>query len=103
MEPIKEFTEEMLGYWREYEYTLATFSAPAERELGIEPALGIVTKALPGMEELGHVVRVAWRPSEIDVVHLAHGGILWLSSWGGLPAHQLEVAPPPGLTPDKPL
>lgn len=90
-----ELTDDLLAYWRAFDYSLASFSAPVERELGIEPAFGLVTKPTPDMEGLGPCVRVAWRPDEIDLAHLAKGGVIWLSSWGGLPAHQIEVAPPP--------
>jgi hypothetical protein len=31
---------------------------------------------------------------EIELAALAHGGTIWLSTWGGLPAHQLEVQAP---------
>lgn len=40
------------------------------------------------------VVRVPWQLSEIELTHLAHGGTLWLSTWGGLPAHSLDVQAP---------
>ena len=36
-------------------------------------------------------VHVAYRLDEIEVAHLARGGTLWLSTWGGLPIHRLEV------------
>lgn len=40
------------------------------------------------------VVRVAWKPNEIELAHLARGGTIWLSIWGGLPPHMLEVQAP---------
>ncbi len=40
------------------------------------------------------IIRVAWQLDEIELAHLAKGGILWLSTWGGLPIHLLEVQPP---------
>lgn len=40
------------------------------------------------------VVRVAWTLNEIDLMHLATGGTLWLSTWGGLPPHAIHVEPP---------
>jgi hypothetical protein len=41
----------------------------------------------------GLVIRVAWQLDEIELAHLAKGGTLWLSTWGGLPIHLLEVVP----------
>lgn len=66
----------------------------------------IVMKAPPGMDDCGDceaiataadgrtVIRVAWKPDEIDLAHLARGGTIWLSCWGGLPPHMLEVQEP---------
>lgn len=44
--------------------------------------------------EGGTVVRVAWQLDEIELAALAQGGRLWLSTWGGLPIHSLQVDPP---------
>lgn len=48
------------------------------------------------INEMGteHVVRVPWKPDEIELMHLAQGGTIWLSTWGGLPPHMLEVQEP---------
>lgn len=43
------------------------------------------------------IIRVPYTMSEIELTHLAQGGTLWLSSWGGLPIHMLEVQAPPLL------
>lgn len=37
------------------------------------------------------VVHVAYRLNEIEVAALATGGTLWLTTWGGLPIHLVEV------------
>lgn len=42
------------------------------------------------------VTRVPWELTEIELMHLAKGGTLWLSTWGGLPPHMLHVQPPHG-------
>lgn len=48
-----------------------------------------------GPEDLGQsTVRVAWTPDEIELTHLARGGTIWLSTWGGLPVHSLQVQAP---------
>lgn len=44
--------------------------------------------------EDGLVIRVAWKPDEVELAQLAKGGTIWLSTWGGLPPHMLEVQPP---------
>lgn len=41
----------------------------------------------------GNVVRVPWQLDEIELMDLAQGGTLWLSTWGGLPPHALFVQP----------
>lgn len=41
------------------------------------------------------VVHVAYQLDEIEVAHLAQGGTLWLTTWGGLPIHLVSVQPPP--------
>lgn len=41
------------------------------------------------------VVHVAMTLDEIEVAALAQGGTLWLSTWGGLPIHLVEVVPRP--------
>lgn len=38
-------------------------------------------------------VHVAYRLDEIEVAALAQGGTLWLTTWGGLPIHLIEVVP----------
>lgn len=38
-----------------------------------------------------NVVHVAYELNEIEVAALARGGTLWLTTWGGLPIHLLEV------------
>lgn len=96
MDIVREFTDAQRAYWSEYEATETIFTAPDEQEVGIEPARGIVT--LPRDEQdLGVAcVRVAWKPDEIDLAHLARGGTIWLSTWGQLPVHSLQVQAPDG-------
>lgn len=43
--------------------------------------------------DLGRVVRVPWQLTADEIATLAAGGTIWLSTWGGLPPHQVEVAP----------
>lgn len=39
------------------------------------------------------VHHVAFQLDEIELAALAQGGTLWLTTWGGLPIHRLEVGP----------
>jgi hypothetical protein len=94
MDIVREFTEEHVGYWSDFDAKVATFTAPEEREVGIEPALGIITQPKDELDLGVACVRVAWKPSEIDLAHLARGGTIWLSCWGGLLPHMLEVQAP---------
>jgi hypothetical protein len=75
--------------WFEQNPRSATFSGPGEVEAGIEPAEALITDG----DSFGQVVRVPWELNEIDLARLANGGTLWLSTWGGLPVHNLEVLP----------
>lgn len=51
------------------------------------------------------VVSVPWVPDEEELAALADGAVIMLSTWGGLPAHRLDVVPgipapvPPRLMP----
>lgn len=83
-------TDADLRYWRELNPRPATFSGPGEVDAAIEPCPGVVTDG----DEFGPVVRVAWELDEIELAHLARGGTLWLSTWGGLPIHMMEVQEP---------
>lgn len=78
-----------LAYWVDADGVEAAQAVRfAGEHLGAEDCNGIVTQT-----STGPVVRVAWKPDEIDLAHLATGGTIWLSAWGGLPPHMLEVQP----------
>ena len=94
MDIVREFTREHLDYWSDFDAQVSTFTAPNEQAVGIEPALGIVTQPQDALDLGVPCVRVAWKPNEIDLAHLARGGTVWLSCWGGLPPHMLEVQGP---------
>lgn len=40
------------------------------------------------------LVRVRWDLDEIELAALAQGGSLWLTCWGGLPIHAMDVTRP---------
>jgi len=82
-----------LAYWQDLQPTRHVFTGPGEVEAGVEPCAALVTQDQCG-NQFGQVVRVPWVLDEIELVHLAQGGTLWLSTWGGLPMHMLEVQAP---------
>jgi hypothetical protein len=86
----RHITDADLAYWADLNPRVVSFTAPAEVEAGIEPAPGIITDG----DEFGHVCRVAITLDEIELVRLAKGGTLWLSTWGGLPPFMIEVQEP---------
>mgnify|MGYP007082280410 CR=1 FL=1 len=82
-----------MAYWQDLQPRAAVISGPGELDAGIEPCPALITSD-NGPVPLGQVVRVPWTLDEIELVHLAKGGTLWLSTWGGLPIHMLEVQAP---------
>jgi hypothetical protein len=50
------------------------------------------------------LVRVRWDLDEIELAALAQGGSLWLTCWGGLPVHAMDVTTParPNGEPENP-
>ena len=53
------------------------------------PCPTLLAQDAPG----GPLFHVAYRLDEIELAHLAQGGTLWLTTWGGLPIHRLDVLP----------
>ena len=94
MKAIKEFEPGHVAYWADLDPQPALFGSPEEVAVGVEPAMALVTKATEEADFGMQVVRVAWKPTEEDLLNLAAGGTVWLSTWGGLPMHMLEVQPP---------
>lgn len=88
----RAITDADLGYWSELDPRVVTFAAD---DPDTQPCPAVVTAVPDPHGVLGRaVVRVPWELSEIELAQLAQGGTLWLSTWGGLPAHMLEVQPP---------
>lgn len=90
MRPIQA-TEAQLAKWADEDPHVAVIGGPAEGP-DVIPCPAVIT--FPEGRGAPPVVRVAWQLDEIDLAHLAKGGTLWLSTWGGLPIHLLEVEPP---------
>lgn len=83
----REITDADLAYWGDRVQHVSRFTGPGEVERGIEPCPAIVLDL--------NEVAVAWTLDEIEMVHLAKGGTLWLTTLGGLPVHGLFVSEPP--------
>lgn len=92
MHPVTTYTEAQLDYWEGHDARIVIFTSPDDPP-DCTPCPGIVTRVVEDGRTFD-VVRVAWKPDELDVAHLARGGTIWLSTWGGLPPHMLEVQPP---------
>lgn len=88
MDIVSELDVTHAQYWADQEPLLKVFSCPDDMPDCV-PAQAFVTTS--GDEV---VVRTAWRPSLADVEALKDGGVIWLSTWGGLPPHMLEVQAP---------
>lgn len=96
MNIVNDLTPEHLDYWASFECKVCTFTTPDERAVGIEPAVGVVTQPQDAADLGVPCVRVAWKPNEVEMGQLIQGGTIWLSTWGGLPPHMLEVQPRAG-------
>lgn len=86
----RAITDADLEYWSSLNPRPVTMTGPGEVDAGIEPCPALVTDG----DQFGQVVRVPWELDEIELAALAKGGTLWLSTWGGLPVHMLEVQAP---------
>lgn len=81
-------TAEQIAYWTERDgvgQQVVEIGGPAE-----SPDV-IPCQALLAREATPVVIHVAFRLDDAERAELAAGGTLWLSSWGGLPVHLLEV------------
>lgn len=88
----RQLREADLRYWADYSPRAVTFAADDPETV---PCPALVTEVADPHGVVGRtVVRVPWALSEIELAHLANGGTLWLSTWGGLPPHMLEVQAP---------
>jgi hypothetical protein len=88
----RPITESDLAFWAHLDPRPAVISGPNEIEADITPCPAVITS--DDGDVFGPVARVPWTLDEIELAHLAQGGTLWLSTWGGLPIHMMEVAAP---------
>lgn len=88
MRIVNDLDEAAIGYWSDYGPSLITMRAPAAMPDCAD------CSAVRTITTDGLVVRVAWKPDAADLELLNAGGTVWLSMWGGLAPHQLEVQAP---------
>lgn len=90
----RAITDADLGYWVDYHPEPTIIGGPPS-EPDCIPCPAVITRGTHpnGGEQL--IVRVPFELDEIELAHLARGGTLWLSTWGGLPIHMMEVQEPP--------
>lgn len=88
MEIVNSLSADHLAYWAD-QFDASPIVMQAPPGMACEDCAAILTNTPDG-----RVVRVAWKPNEIDLAHLARGGTIWLSCYGGLPPHSLEVQAP---------
>lgn len=97
MRPLADITSEHLAYWADLNPRVKTFAAP-EGLADCEPCRAVVTCEMePGDDGLSvgpPIVRTPWQLDDEEIARLVQGGTLWLSTWGGLPPHMLEVQAP---------
>jgi hypothetical protein len=85
----KTLTVDDVNYWAVREATpaiRADIGGPEELAEDIRPCPAVV------MPEKS-MVSVCWDLNEVELAHLAKGGKLWLTTYGGLPIHSIEVIP----------
>jgi hypothetical protein len=82
-----------LDYWSAVHPLPVTYAAD-DPTFDPCPALRTLDSEIDGKRSGATVVRVPWTLEPEEVEHLAAGGTLWLSTWGGLPPHMLEVQAP---------
>lgn len=64
-----------------------TLGAPA----GMESIVGPAEALLERVPVTGDQLHIPWQPDELDIARLAHGGTVWLTVFGGLPPHRIDV------------
>lgn len=84
-------TDADLAYWVDYNPEPAVIGGPPS-EPDCVPCPALVTRDPQRGGQV--IVRVPFELDEIELMHLAKGGTLWLSTWGGLPIHMMEVQAP---------
>ena len=89
-----EATKEQIEWWAERdgsEGEKVTIGGPAEGP-DVIPCPTLVTRGVDlGDGYIGNLFHVALQLDEIEVAALTQGGTLWLTTFGSLPIHLVEV------------
>lgn len=86
-------TDADLAYWADQDPIPTVIGGPPS-EPDCIPCPAIITTSDALASGPNQAVRVPYELDEIELAHLARGGTLWLTTWGGLPIHMLEVQEP---------
>lgn len=89
MDIVEEIDVRQASYWADFYESGVVYFAPPKDSVDVDGCQAVVTRT----EEGEQAMRVPWKPDKNDLLKLMSGGTIWLSVWGGLPPHQLEVAP----------
>ncbi len=92
----RPITDGDLQYWAHLHPMPVTYAAD-DPTFAPCPALQTLDDEVDGKRSAvggGTVVRVPWVLDDDERAAIAAGGTLWLSTWGGLPPHMLEVQAP---------
>lgn len=87
MTPVEATPAQVLAAFPDHGVRRVTMVGPEGSS--VSPCPTVVTSGDDGAE----VVRVAWALDAAELDALVKGGMLWLSTWGGLPPHNLRVVP----------
>lgn len=87
MNPVRA-TDEQAAYWclRDMSSQRSVVIGGPEEGPDVIPCPALVASD-------ANMVHVAYQLDEIELAALARGGTLWLTTWGGLPIHLVEVVP----------
>jgi hypothetical protein len=85
----RDITDADVEYYARLNPRMMVFAADNET---VSPVQALRTK--DEADGFPVAIRVAWTLTEIDLMHLAKGGTLWLTCMGSLPAHHLHVQAP---------
>lgn len=86
-------TDADLEYWADHHPVAIVIGGPPS-EPDCIPCPALITCTPGVLTGTDKAIRVPYELDEIELAHLARGGTLWLTAWGGLPIHMLEVQAP---------
>lgn len=100
MIPIREFTPDHFQYWTTPEGdrpVSMSIGSPTERAKGIEPATALRTPPRSDKDFGQSVYRLGFVLTDADVEQVRAGTEVWVSMWGVVPMHMVEVRQVPSL------